>query len=79
MQPFKASFSSVVIRFYLMMGLIISGYFTGLYFLAFLALPVFLSCLLAIRFSFKVFAGQSLAVTRVMKHRKATKEMKEAA
>lgn len=48
MQSFELSFSGVMLRFFLMMGVIILAGFTGQWWLAFLGLPIFLSTLLGI-------------------------------
>lgn len=44
---FKLSFAGVVVRFYLMMAVVILAGFSGLWWLAILALPIFLSGILA--------------------------------
>ena len=42
---FTASFGTITLRFYLMMGIIIGSFMSGVPILAILALPVFLSAL----------------------------------
>ena len=44
---FQLSFAGVVIRFYLMMAVVLVAGFTGLWWLAILALPIFLSAMVA--------------------------------
>ncbi len=56
MRCFSLSFDKVIIRFYLMMGCILIAGFTGYYFLAILALPIFLSTILGVSFSKPTFA-----------------------
>jgi hypothetical protein len=46
---FKLSFAGVVIRFYLMMAVVILAGFSGLWWLAILALPIFLSGIMAFK------------------------------
>ena len=48
MKAFNLSFATVLMRFYLMMGIIIGSLFIGQPLLAFLALPVFLSAILGV-------------------------------
>ncbi len=50
MRFYAITFDKVVIRFYLMMGVVLLGMFTGIYALALLALPIFLSAMLGITF-----------------------------
>ena len=50
MDMFSLSIGGVVIRFFLMMAVIIAGVFTGMYWLTFLGLPIFLSALLGAKF-----------------------------
>ena len=49
----KASFENIILRFALMMGLVILGMFANMEWLMILALPVFISALLAIKIEFK--------------------------
>ncbi len=48
MKPFELSFSGVIIRFYLMMGIIIAAGFSGYLILGLLALPLFLISLMGV-------------------------------
>ena len=52
MKLFSASFSIVLLRYFLMMLLVIVGVTFEMYLLVFLALPVFLSCLMGVTFNF---------------------------
>lgn len=49
---FKLSIAGVVIRFYLMMAVVIIGGFTGMWWLAILALPIFLSAMVGYKPTF---------------------------
>ncbi len=51
MKLFEASFSTVLIRFYLMMAVVLIGFTTGYYYLAFLAVPLFMSAIMGIKFT----------------------------
>lgn len=79
MHLFHASFSATLLRFYLMMALVIAGFFLQQYWMIVLAIPVFLSCLLGISFSRDDFREQSNAIMHLMKKRKKEDQMKEAA
>lgn len=48
--PFEANFESVIFRFGLMMAFILTGLFSGQFWMMFFALPVFVSALLAVKF-----------------------------
>ena len=50
MKFYNASFTSVMIRYYLMMAAVIIGLFSGQAWIAFFAIPLFISCLMGIRF-----------------------------
>ena len=50
MRFFALSFDKVILRFFLMMGCVIVGLFSGQPLLALLALPLFLSALLGVSF-----------------------------
>ena len=47
MKPFEANFTKILTRFYLMMAVILIAGFTGMWAIAILALPLFLSAMLA--------------------------------
>ncbi|MEM1219084.1 MAG: hypothetical protein AAGH79_09225 [Bacteroidota bacterium] len=53
MEPFNLSLGSLLMRFYLMMGLIFIAGFTQNWWLAVFALPIFLSALLGVGVSKK--------------------------
>jgi hypothetical protein len=50
MRPFTASLGVTLMRFYLMMAVVFIGFFSGIYALAGLALPIFLITLLGVSF-----------------------------
>lgn len=50
MRFFALSFNKVILRFFLMMGCVIVGLFTGQALLAVLALPLFLSAIMGVSF-----------------------------
>ena len=50
MKAFTLPFDTLLLRFYLMMALVILAGFSGIWAIAFLAIPVFLTCLLGLRF-----------------------------
>lgn len=79
MQLFHASFSATLSRFYLMMALVIVGFFLHQYWVVALAIPVFLSCLLGMSFSREEFREQSQGIMRLMKKRKKEDQMNKAA
>jgi type IV secretory pathway TrbL component len=54
MKLFELSFDKLLIRFYLIMLIVIVAGFTGLWWLAFLALPVFFSALMGMTINKKV-------------------------
>jgi len=53
MKAFELSIGGVILRFYLMMAIVVVAGFIGQWWLAILALPVLLSTMSGIRFSFK--------------------------
>lgn len=50
MRCFAISLDVLLVRYFLMMACVIVGLFSGLNFLAFLALPIFLSAILGVSF-----------------------------
>ena len=52
--------STLLIRFYLMMLVIIVPFFIGIPWLAFLALPIFFSALMGVKFNRSVFAAKKV-------------------
>jgi hypothetical protein len=59
----KASFENIILRFALMMALVIGGMFTGMEWLMILALPVFLTALLAVKIEFGKSAASKSSKT----------------
>lgn len=53
MKAFELSIGTVILRLYLMMAIVIAAGFIGQWWVAILALPVFLSTMSGIRFSVK--------------------------
>lgn len=53
LKAFKISISTVVLRFYLMMTLVVVAGFSGYWLVGLLALPVFLSIMMGVSFSWK--------------------------
>lgn len=47
----SASFTTLILRYYLLMSIVIISFVLHIYWLSFLALPVFLSAILAISFT----------------------------
>ena len=54
MRLFNISFSTLIIRFYLMMAIVIAAFFLGFPWLAALSLPVFFITLMGLKFSLPV-------------------------
>lgn len=50
MKPFEIQIDTLIIRFYLMMAVIIGSFFAGVPYLALLALPIFLSAMMGVKF-----------------------------
>jgi len=48
---FNLNFGTVLLRFYLMMGVVIAAGFSGYWFAGLLALPIFLSIMMGLTFS----------------------------
>lgn len=64
MKLFEATFDVILIRFYLMMGVVFVGVFSGMYAIAGLALPIFLSAILGVSFKKTIKeSAQSLRTT----------------
>ena len=59
MKPFAIGFDTALFRFYLMMLVIVIAGFTGQWWLSILALPIFLSTILGIRFKGKKNSSQA--------------------
>lgn len=74
MKAFESNFTNVIIRFYVMMGVVIIAGFTGLWWLAVLALPIFLTGMMSVRF----FDKKSTENGKVVKFDKKDKEQRAA-
>ena len=68
MKYFKASFATILLRFYLMMTIILASFMAGFPLLALLGVPVFLSALLGLSFSM----SRKKASTNTIKNTKPT-------
>ncbi len=53
MKLFNLNFSTLILRFYLMMGIVIGAFFAGIPWLSFLALPIFFASMMGIEFKQK--------------------------
>lgn len=53
MKPFELSLGAMLMRYYLMMMIVVAAGFTGHWWLSALALPVFLSTIMGVRFGKK--------------------------
>ena len=51
LKAFDLNFGTVVLRFYLMMAVVITAGFTGLWLLGLLALPIFISIMMGVNFN----------------------------
>lgn len=78
MKFFRLSLSTMMLRYYLMMAVIIVAGFTHVWVLAFLALPIFLSCLMGVRMTLGEIQASTKALSRVM-HFGHKEEAKSAA
>ena len=72
MKPFGIGLGTVLVRFYLMMLVVILGGFTGQWWLATLALPIFLSIMLGLSFK----TDKAEAKIRTLEKQTATAERK---
>lgn len=50
---FNASFSTIILRFYLIMAIVIGAFFSGMPYLAALALPIVISAMAGVTFNTK--------------------------
>lgn len=50
MRAFEASFETVILRFFLMMTVIIVAFVAGAAYLALIAVPIFISAMMAVKF-----------------------------
>ncbi|HKK76172.1 MAG TPA: hypothetical protein VJ953_13920 [Saprospiraceae bacterium] len=71
MQYFNISLVTVMLRFYLMMGFVIVGVFTGMHLLTILALPTFLSIMLGITFKKEKKKATTASIPRQNKQKNA--------
>lgn len=62
------SFATVMLRFYLMMAIILIAGYAGAWPLAFLALPIFLSCLLGTEFMFGHHKAEPVQSRKATQH-----------
>jgi len=72
MEFFNISVSTIVIRFFIMMAVIIAGVFTGQYWLVVLGLPIFLSGMLGIGFKTKEKEVKDAKRSNMPSHTKAS-------
>ncbi len=59
MKLFNVTFSTLIIRFYLMMAIVIGAFFVGYPWLAILSLPVFFITLMGLKFSLPVLFSKN--------------------
>jgi hypothetical protein len=59
MKLFQVSFSTLIVRFYLLMLIVIVAGFSGYWMIALLALPVFFTALMGIQFNRKIIAKKT--------------------
>lgn len=63
MKCFELSFPMIMMRLYLMMAVVIIAGFSGFWWLALLALPIFLSALLAVRIDWRLKQKEEVSMT----------------
>ena len=78
MKAFEAKFETVIMRFYLMMAVVIFAGFTGVWWLAVLALPIFLSSMMCVKFFDKNVGAPKGTPVKMVKMKQEQKQMKEA-
>lgn len=76
MKVFEANFATVIKRFYLMMAVVLIAGFTGLWWLAILALPILLSSMLCVKFFDK--KEETIHAGKMVRMKNELKEIKEA-
>lgn len=64
MKILNASFTTVILRYYLMMSIVIIAFFIGAPLLAFLAFPVFLMAILGVSVDYSAFSNAFSMVKR---------------
>ncbi len=74
MKMFRLSFETLMIRYYLMMAAVIVAGFVGNWWIALLALPIFLTCLLGLTFGRKEVTMDELRTEPVTKTFKPEEE-----
>ncbi|WP_116108636.1 hypothetical protein [Lewinella sp. IMCC34191] len=74
MRFYAITFDKVVIRFYLMMGVVLLGMFSGYYAIALLALPIFLSAILGVSFRAETTAATESKVLPMAAARESSLE-----
>ena len=74
MKAFEAKFTTVIMRFYLMMAVVIVAGFTGFWWLAVLALPIFLSSMMCVKFFDKKESNNG----KLVQMKPERKELREA-
>lgn len=77
MTLFNISFSTLIIRFYLMMAIVIGAFFLGYPWLAALSLPVFFITMMGLKFSIPVLFSRNRSKVNQPDHQpfqNATKE-----
>ena len=62
MKLLELSVTTLILRFYLVMAIVIGAGFAGQWWFAILALPVFYSCLMAIKFKWPVLRKKTKTV-----------------
>ncbi|MEZ4934094.1 MAG: hypothetical protein R2788_18465 [Saprospiraceae bacterium] len=78
MKAFEANFVTVIIRFYLMMAVVLIAGFTGIWWLAILALPIFLSSMMCVKFFDKKEDVKHGKPVKMVQMKQERREMKEA-
>ena len=68
MKLFQVSFTTLIIRFYVLMLIIIAAGFSGYWMLGLLALPVFFTALMGIQFNLKRTANKTKSVAQPDMH-----------
>ena len=71
MEFFSISVSTIILRFFLMMAVIIVGVFVGQYWLAALGLPIFLSVMLGLGTKSKAVATKAAKQSNIQPQTKA--------
>lgn len=64
---FKADWTAVLLRFYLMMTVVIAAGFSGNWWLALFALPIFISCMLGASYTTNTEKAKNTPMTKTVK------------